>query len=118
MSFKQGQSNRIQLNIQVNETIKNSGINNMLSKVKGKMLADLEKLQYVNVSCDGWSDRTMRCFNGFIAQGKNFNRFIYQLEYSLYICGFISIGIDENWNLLVIPIGFQHVTGSHTGEAI
>jgi hypothetical protein len=51
------------------ETIKNSGINNMLSRVHAKMAADLAKIEYVNVSCDGWSDKTLRCFNGYIAQG-------------------------------------------------
>ncbi len=28
------------------------------------------------------------------------------------------LGIDADWNLVTIPIAFQHVKGSHTGAAI
>ncbi len=32
--------------------------------------------------------------------------------------GYINQGIDDEWNLLTIPIAFQYVTGSHTGKVI
>jgi len=41
---------------------------------------------------DGWSDRTNRYFNGYVGQG-----------------------INSNWELLTIPIAFEHVVGKHTG---
>jgi hypothetical protein len=77
------------------ETIKNSGLGRMRDRVMHKMRLDLERIEFVNVSCDGWSDRTMRSFNGYIVQG-----------------------IDIEWNMLTIPIAFQYVKGSHTGAAI
>jgi len=43
---------------------------------------------FVNVSVDGWSDAILRSFNGYTAQG-----------------------IDDDWNLVNIPIGFQYVEG-------
>ena len=58
-------------------------------KLIEKQLADIE---YVNVSVDCWSDRTNRSFNGYVCQG-----------------------INSNWELLTIPIAFEHVVGKHTG---
>ena len=49
----------------------------------------------MNISTDGWSDNTMRCFNGYIAQG-----------------------IDDEWNMQSIPFAFRPVHGSHTGVNI
>ena len=77
------------------ETVKLSGINNIKTKVFSKLRAVLNDIQYVNVSVDGWSDKTIRCFNGYIAQG-----------------------IDNEWVMQTLPIAFQHLTGKHTGEAI
>ena len=55
-----------------------------ISKIKDT----LKNVRYPNVSIDGWSDATLRSFNGYTVQG-----------------------IDENWNLINIPIGFHFVTG-------
>ncbi len=82
-------------NVPTRQTIKSTALPNMKTRVFNKMKTILNKLEWVNVSCDGWSDKTMRSFNGYIAQG-----------------------IDDEWNLLTIPIAFQYVTGSHTGKAI
>ena len=60
-----------------------------------KVKEQLRKLEYPNVSVDGWSDATMRCFNGYIVQG-----------------------ISTEWEIVNIPITFEFVSGSHTGKAI
>ena len=52
-------------------------------------------MPWLNVACDGWSDGTARCFNGYLGQG-----------------------IDNNWKMQCIPFAFQPVKGSHTGHAI
>ena len=48
----------------------------------------LEKNQHPNISVDGWTDATARAFNGYIVQG-----------------------IDDEWNLLTLPVDFRPVTG-------
>jgi uncharacterized membrane-anchored protein len=35
-----------------------------------KIKKELKEIDSINISVDGWSDAIMRCFNGFIAQGK------------------------------------------------
>ena len=55
----------------------------------------LSKLKWVNVSVDGWTDATMRCYNGYIARG-----------------------IDDEWKMHTIPFAFEYVGGSHTGANI
>ena len=37
--------------------------------VEKKIRNDLALMESINISLDGWSDKIMRCFNGFIAQG-------------------------------------------------
>jgi hypothetical protein len=48
----------------------------------------LSSIQFLNISLDGWTDGTLRSFNGYIAQG-----------------------IDNDWVLHSIPIAFEPVTG-------
>jgi hypothetical protein len=49
----------------------------------------------VNISVDGWSDATNRCFYGYMIQF-----------------------IDSEWNLQCILFAFEYVKGFHTGAAI
>ena len=76
-------------------TIQNTHLTFLKTQVLDKVKAQVNSLEWVNVSVDGWPDATMRGYNGYIAQG-----------------------IDQNWELHSIPIAFEFVVGSHTGEAI
>jgi hypothetical protein len=58
------------------------------ASVTAKIKAVVEDLKFVNVSLDGWTDATLRSFNGYILQG-----------------------IDSNWVLHTIPIAFEFVKG-------
>ena len=42
----------------------------MKLSVEEKIRNELALMDSVNISLDGWSDAIMRCFNGYIAQGK------------------------------------------------
>ena len=70
------------------KTIKESGLRDLHESCISKIKDILKNVRYPNVSIDGWSDATLRSFNGYTVQG-----------------------IDENWNLINIPIGFHFVTG-------
>ncbi len=76
-------------------TAKGTGVGSMYAGVDLKIKALINSMKWVNVSVDGWSDATIRCFNGYIVQG-----------------------IDSNWKLHTLAIAFQHVIGKHTGQAI
>ena len=67
----------------------------MYAGVDLKLKQLINSMKWVNVSVDGWSDATIRCFNGYIIQG-----------------------IDSNWKLHTLAVAFQYVTGKHTGKAI
>jgi hypothetical protein len=41
--------------------------------------------EFPNMSADGWSDATVRSFNGYVCQG-----------------------IDNDWNLVTLPVEFRH----------
>ena len=75
-------------NVPTRQTVKTTGLTNISKGVESKINEILSRIPYINISVDGWSESTMRCFNGYIAQG-----------------------IDENWNMHSIPIAFQYVTG-------
>ena len=70
------------------KTVKDVGLRDMYNIVTGKIKIILKKVPHLNVSVDGWSDAILRSFNGYTVQG-----------------------IDEDWNLINIPIGFQYVEG-------
>jgi hypothetical protein len=73
------------------QTVK-SRFDPMIAKVEKLIEKQLADIEYVNASVDGWSDRTNRSFNGYVGQG-----------------------INSNWELLTIPIAFEHIVGKHTG---
>lgn len=50
------------------KTIQNRWLNELKVKVLSRIKAKVDELDWVNVSVDGWSDATMRGFNGYIAQ--------------------------------------------------
>jgi hypothetical protein len=75
--------------------IKETGLPELKKVVQNRIATVLAGLNSVNISSDGWSDGIMRCFNGYTAQG-----------------------IDDNWNLINFTIGFEYVTGKHTGVNI
>jgi len=64
--------------------------------IKENRLKDIIKsTDTVNISVDGWSDDTNRCFNRYMIQF-----------------------IDSERNLQCVPFAFEYVKGSHTGAAI
>ena len=75
-------------NVPTRNTIKVGIIPVMIKSVEAKVREKLATIEWVNVSADGWSDATMRCFNGYIAQG-----------------------IDNDWNMHTLPIAFRFVSG-------
>ena len=76
-------------------SIKTIGVEELYKATNIKIKEILDKCQWINLSNDGWSDATARCFNGYVAQT-----------------------IDDNWNLLSIPIAFRETTGSHDSYSI
>ena len=76
-------------NVPTRNTIKVTVLPSMMKNVEVKLKNTLETIEWINVSADGWSDATMRCFNGYIAQG-----------------------IDNEWTLHTLPIAFRYVTGN------
>ncbi len=70
------------------KTIKETGLRDIYNAVVEKITEILKRVPFPNVSVDGWSDAVLRCFNGYTVQG-----------------------IDDDWNLINIPIGFQYVEG-------
>ena len=50
--------------------IKETNIPIMAKYVFDKVKAELDQIDSINISLDGWSDAIMRSFNGYIAQGK------------------------------------------------
>ena len=75
--------------------VKHSGLTEMKSIIENKIIKELKTFDSINISLDGWSDRTMRCFNGYIAQG-----------------------IDNEWSIKTIVIAFEYVIGRHTAVNI
>jgi hypothetical protein len=54
-----------------------------------KIKAVLCSIKWLNSCADGWSDATMRCFNGYVCQG-----------------------IDNNWKMNTIHFAFEYVKGN------
>ena len=71
------------------KTLKTSSLPVLKEKVEGIIKDMLSKAEWVNTSVDGWSDKVMRCYNGYVAQF-----------------------IDEDWKLRTIPFAFEYVTGN------
>jgi hypothetical protein len=76
-------------------TIKNSFLPAMTKDVQKKQIDLLANIEFVNISLDGWSDKTNRTFNGYIAQG-----------------------INNEWQMKILVIAFEYMTGRHTSENI
>ena len=57
-------------------------------RVDNKNRSILESIEHPNISTDGWTDGSLRSFNGYVAQG-----------------------IDHNWVMQTIPIDFVNVKG-------
>ena len=51
--------------------VKHSALPVMKSQIENKIRKELNMLDSINISLDGWSDRTICCYNGYIAQGYN-----------------------------------------------
>ena len=69
-------------------TIKKSIIPQMMNAVETQLIAIMSKIEWLNVCTDGWSDSTMRCWNGYVVQG-----------------------IDDEWNMRTTPICLEFVEG-------
>lgn len=76
-------------------TIKHSYLPSMTKDVQNKQIEELNKIEFINISLDGWSDKINRTFNGYIAQG-----------------------INNNWEMIVLVLAFEYMTGRHTSENI
>lgn len=50
--------------------IKETGLPNLKLAVEERIQADLNGIEWLNISLDGWTDGIYRCFNGFSAQGE------------------------------------------------
>ena len=70
------------------KTVKETGVPQLKNIVSEKIMNILDTIDYPNVSVDGWSDDTVRPFNGYIVQG-----------------------IDNQWNLKVLSVAFKPVSG-------
>ena len=68
------------------ETIKRSSLPYLVQEVQVKIKNILINIEFPNVSTDGWTDASMRPYNGYICQG-----------------------IDNNWDLHTICIGFEYL---------
>ena len=75
-------------NMPSRKTIKETGLRDMNNVATQKIKERLKNVLHPNISVDGWSDATLRSFNGYTVQG-----------------------IDNDWNLINIPIGFKFVEG-------
>ena len=62
----------------------------LIDLVKTKIKAVLASIKWVSSCANGWSDATMRCFNGYVCQG-----------------------IDDNWKMNTINFAFQFVQGKY-----
>jgi len=71
-------------------TIKEVGLPKLKSLVQTKVRDILKDVPWINISVDLWTDDTMRPFNGYIAQG-----------------------INNNWELVTVPIEFDSVFGKY-----
>ena len=76
-------------------TLKYGALTSLMLEVNNQIEQELSKIPYCNISLDLWSDAIMRSFNAVICQG-----------------------INDDWELKVIPIAFQHLSGSHTNVRI
>jgi hypothetical protein len=70
------------------ERIKSTLLPAKRTKVEEKLASILETIPYVNMSTDGWTDASQRCFNGFVAQG-----------------------IDNEWKMRTLFLAFNVVKG-------
>ena len=70
------------------KTIKTTGVPALKEIVFSKLKNQLQTIQFPNMSVDGWSDATARAFKGYVCQG-----------------------IDDEWNLLTIPVDFRPLKG-------
>ena len=64
-------------------------------EINNKLQKELDRISYCNVSLDLWSDAIVRAYNAVICQG-----------------------INDDWELQVLPIPFPHIPGSHTNDKI
>jgi hypothetical protein len=71
------------------KTIKENGVPELKDHVSINVENLFKTIEYPNISVDGWSDDTLRSFNGYICQG-----------------------IDVEWDLKVIPVAFELFKGN------
>ena len=70
--------------------IKNYGVVHLRELVTNKINLLFKRIAWLNTCCDGWADASLRCFNGYVAQG---------------IC--------DDWKMNTVNIAFEHVTGKN-----
>ena len=75
-------------NLPTRHTIKVTGLPSLRKYVDGQNREILKEIPWPNVSCDGWSDDTIRSWNGYYVQG-----------------------ISNNWEMHKLPIDFRAVKG-------
>ncbi len=70
--------------------MKSTGIPSFKEMVLVKLRENLKNVEFPNMSVDGWSDATVRTFNGHVCQG-----------------------IDNDWNLVtcLVPVENRHFQG-------
>jgi hypothetical protein len=56
--------------------------------IESRIKSTLDKMKFVNITTDGWSDGTLRGFNGYIAHG-----------------------IDDDWQMQNRTIAFSYTSG-------
>ena len=76
-------------------TIKYGALTSLMIEINNKLQKELDRISYCNISLDLWSDAIVRAYNAVICQG-----------------------INDDWELQVLPIAFQHIPGSHTNDKI
>ena len=77
-------------NMPTRKTLKSSGVPSLKEMVLIKLKENLKNVEFPNMSVDGWSDATVRSFNGYICQG-----------------------IDNDWNLVTLPVDFRNFEGNN-----
>jgi hypothetical protein len=75
-------------------SIKTQGLIYLNNIVINKINEIISKCEHINISNDGWTDATARCFDGYIIQS-----------------------IDNDWNLVTLPIAFRQ-SFSHDFKSI
>jgi hypothetical protein len=69
-------------------TLRDKTVEEIYKMVIDKIVLELKNAEWLNVSVDGWTDKTARCFDGYVVQY-----------------------ISNDWKLRQIPVAFKYVEG-------